>query len=49
MYQVKDDCVDIAWWILDDISEYLKEAGSDVKIIERYPWNRGLIVETIPI
>ncbi len=49
MYQVKDNCIDIAWWVLDDISEHLKEAGSDIKIIERYPWDRGLIVETIPI
>ncbi len=39
--------IEIAWWILDDITEEL--AGFEKSIVERYPLKDGLVVERIPL
>ena len=49
MMEVKSLGVDIAWWILEDIAESIKKPGRKLYIIERYPFEEGLIVEKIPL
>lgn len=49
MFEVKNGRIEIAWWILEDIADLLKEAGSILIIIERYPFEGGLVVQTIPV
>lgn len=49
MYKIEDNNIDIAWWILEDTADDLKNIGCTTSIIERYPLKNGLIVETIPI
>lgn len=46
MYALHDDRIDIAWWILDDISSDIE---GDKSIVERYPMENGLVVERIPL
>ncbi len=49
MFEVKSEQIEIAWWILEDIAQDLKRAGSTLSIIERYPFKDGMVVETMPI
>lgn len=49
MMDVDENCIDIAWWILEDIAEYIREKKKKFYIIERYPFKKGLIVEKIPL
>ncbi|WMW25787.1 radical SAM protein [Methanolobus sediminis] len=49
MMEIKSKGIDLAWWILEDIAEYIKESGIKLYIIERYPFEEGLIVEKIPL
>lgn len=49
MFEVRAGRIEIAWWILEDIAQDLKKAGSILSIIERYPFEDGLVVETMPI
>ncbi|MFP4655373.1 MAG: radical SAM protein [Methanohalobium sp.] len=49
MFQIVDIKIDIAWWILEDIADDLKNIGCSTSIIERYPLKNGLVVETLPI
>ncbi|MCD5425847.1 MAG: radical SAM protein [Methanosarcinaceae archaeon] len=50
LYEIKEgNCIDIAWWVLEDITEELKMDGVSLSIIERYPFKNGLVVESIPI
>ena len=49
MFEMRAGRIEIAWWILEDIADDLKMAGGTLSIIERYPFEDGLVVETIPI
>ncbi len=49
MYAVKDDGIDIAARILEDISKELKSIDCNMSLIERYPLEDGLVVERIPL
>lgn len=49
MYSGLPDEIDIAAAILEDITEELKAANCRLCIIERYPIERGLVVERIPL
>ena len=49
MFEIKDDVIEIAWWILEDIAKELKKAGGILSFIERYPFEGGLVVETMSI
>ncbi|WP_094228598.1 radical SAM protein [Methanolobus psychrotolerans] len=49
MMEITADGIDIAWWILEDIVEYIRSPGRKLYIIERYPLENGLIVEKIPL
>jgi len=53
LFEIKDGKIEIAWWVLEelkeDIKEELKPSGSKLIIIERYPFEDGLLVELIPL
>ena len=49
MFNVTGGRIEIAWWILEDIAQDLKKAGRTLSIIERYPFEDGMVVETIPL
>lgn len=49
MYEVKDDGIDIAARILEEISKELKSIDCNISLIERYPLEDGLVVERIPL
>ena len=49
MFEGRAGRIEIAWWILEDIAQDLKKAGHILSIIERYPFEDGLVVETMPI
>ncbi|ADI73721.1 Radical SAM domain protein [Methanohalobium evestigatum Z-7303] len=49
MYEINNTNIEIAWWILEDTADELKNTGCNTTIIERYPLKNGFIVETIPI
>ncbi len=49
MMERNEHGMDIAWWILEDISEYMTDPVRKLYIIERYPLKDGLIVEKIPL
>ncbi len=41
--------VETAWWIIEDLAEDIRDMAKEMHIIERYPFEDGLIVEKIPI
>ena len=49
MFEVKNGSIEIAWWVLEDIADELNEVGSILTIVERYPFEGGLVVQTTPI
>ncbi len=49
MYLICGKKVEIAGWILEDISEKLKKVGCELALVERYPLNNGFVVEVIPL
>lgn len=49
MYAIKDDRIDIAALILEDISKELKSINCIISLIEQYPLEDGLVVERIPL
>ncbi len=48
MYKLYDNRIEIAWWILDDLS-MRPGIGMQSSIVERYPMENGLVVERIPL
>ncbi len=49
MMEINPDGIDIAWWILEDLKEYVKNPSRKLHIIEKYPFKDGMIVEKIPL
>ena len=49
MYEIRDETIETAWWILEDVGQELKDNGSVLSIVEKYPFEDGMIVETIPV
>jgi pyruvate formate-lyase activating enzyme-like uncharacterized protein len=53
LFEVKEGKIELAWWVLDDLKDGLKEEleplGARIFIIERHPFEDGLIVELIPL
>lgn len=53
LFEVKEGKIEIAWWVLEEIKEEIKEElepfGAIFSIIERYPFENGMVVETIPL
>jgi pyruvate formate-lyase activating enzyme-like uncharacterized protein len=50
---VKDGKIELAWWVLEDLKDGLRDeletSGTELFIIERHPFEDGLIVELIPL
>ena len=53
LFEVKNGKIEIAWWVLEELKEGIKEelepSGSKLLIIERYPFEDGMLVELIPL
>jgi len=53
LYEVKEGKIEIAWWVLEDLKDGLKEEleplGTKLFIIERHPFEDGMLVELIPL
>jgi pyruvate formate-lyase activating enzyme-like uncharacterized protein len=49
MIETKELSVETAWWILEDIADIVREFTKDLSIVEKYPFENGLIVEKIPV
>ena len=53
LFEIKAGKIEIAWWVLEELREGIKEklepSGSRLVIIERYPFEDGLVVELIPL
>jgi len=53
LFEVKEGKIEIAWWVLEDLKDGLKEElgplGTGIFIIERHPFEDGLLVELIPL
>jgi pyruvate formate-lyase activating enzyme-like uncharacterized protein len=49
MMEITSKGIDIAWWILEDIAESIRNFDRKLYIIERYPFEEGIIVEKIPL
>lgn len=49
LFETKEDRLELAWWVLEDLKEALKLSGTALSIIERYPFEDGLVVEVIPL
>ena len=51
LFEVKEGRIEIAWWVLEDIKEEIKEElesyEARLSVIERYPFEGGMVVETI--
>lgn len=48
MYELVDDGIEIAAWVLEEIADEVRQIGSP-HIVERYPTEDGLVVERIPL
>jgi pyruvate formate-lyase activating enzyme-like uncharacterized protein len=53
LLEVKDGTIELAWWVLEDLKDWLKEelgpSGIKIFIVERHPFEDGLVVELIPL
>ncbi len=49
MYSVRNDSIETAWWIAEELAPKLKKAGCSVSVIERYPMKDGMIMEKTPL
>ncbi len=49
MYDARNDTVEIAWWIAEDLASELKKIGCNVSVIERYPMKNGMVAERTPL
>lgn len=53
LFEIKEEKIEIAWWVLEDLKDALKEelepSGTKLFIIERHPFEDGLVVELIPL
>ena len=51
LFEVKEGRIEIAWCVLEDIKEEIKEElesyEARLSVIERYPFEGGMVVETI--
>ncbi len=49
MYEIKENSIEIASWILEDIADDIGGVSDKLEIIEKYPTSDGLIVESMPV
>lgn len=53
LLEIKYEKIEIAWWVLEELKDALNKelepSGAKFFIIERYPFEEGLVVELIPL
>ncbi len=53
LFEIKDGKIEIAWWLLEELKDELKEelqlSETRIFIVERHPFEDGLVVELIPL
>lgn len=55
LFETKENSIEIAWWVLEELKEEMKEkleackASARLSVIERYPLEEGMLVELIPL
>ncbi len=55
LFETKENSIEIAWWVLEELNEDIKEkleackARARLFVIERYPLKDGMVVELIPL
>ncbi|NYT19681.1 MAG: radical SAM protein [Methanosarcinales archaeon] len=49
LFEVKEKTIELPWWLIEDMADEFKDEGFVPSIIERYPFENGLIVEVIPL
>jgi pyruvate formate-lyase activating enzyme-like uncharacterized protein len=53
LYEVKEGKIEIAWWVLEELSKEIKRELepfiTTLFIVERYPFEDGMVVELIPL
>lgn len=49
MIEITASGIETAWWILEDLAELIRQNTDEMFIIERYPFEKGLIVEKMPV
>ena len=53
LFELKEGKIELAWWVLEDLKDGLKEelepSGTKILIIERHPFEDGMLVELIPL
>jgi len=55
LFETKEDSIEIAWWVLEELKEEMKEklqackARARLSVIERYPLEDGMVVELVPL
>ncbi len=53
LFEAKDGKIEIAWWVLEELKDELKEElellGTKFFIIERYPFEKGMLIELTPL
>ncbi|WP_406658086.1 radical SAM protein [Methanolobus sp. ZRKC2] len=49
LVKITESGIETAWWVLEDLAELLRQKTDEMYIIERYPFEKGLIVEKMPV
>lgn len=53
LFEIKEGKIEMAWWVLEDLKDVLKEelesSCTNLFIVERHPFEGGLLVELIPL
>ncbi len=49
MSEITESGLQTAWWILEELADMIRENTDEMFIVERYPFEKGLIVEKIPV
>ncbi len=53
LFEVNEGKIELAWWVLEDLKDGLKEelepSGTKIFIVERHPFEDGMLVELIPL
>ncbi|WP_406660869.1 radical SAM protein [Methanolobus sp. ZRKC3] len=48
MIEVSGISLETAWWVLEEMADVIRDYAKEMFILERYPFEDGLIVEKIP-
>jgi len=49
LFKIMNEHIEIAWWVLEEIADKLKDKACRLTIVERYPFEDGMVVQAMPI